>query len=174
LDCDKLPEYDTELLAGDWDKLITQYDEIEGTHLFESLIDDIEYEVEGWNEIVILKAHYGLLRIGRLDRVEELQDFGIDILGLTKDSTNIPIELIQRVRSEIMKRYTRIEIDEARSGEEHKKKGGDYIESVVYLSHVLAPQIIDPMTITVTRYIQLNKLAKKLTSAKTQKAAWDK
>ena len=167
IDCDILPEYDIELLASVWDRLLIQYDQISGEHIFENIYADLDTDLEEWNEIIILRIHYGLLRVGHTERIHELKEFGIK-------AETFSLDLMQRLRSEIMKRYTRIELDQAIESENETKafkQKSTYIQSVVQLSQILG-RTLDHKTITTSEYIYLNKEAREVIKAKTPKSLW--
>jgi hypothetical protein len=166
VDCDTIPEYDQNRLVKIWDDLIKQYDKISGENVFENSFLDINSDLEEWNELVVLKAHYGLIRIGRAERLKDLEEFGIKADKITYD-------LAMKVRSEILKRETRLEID-SMSMNDTSKYRPSFIQSIVQLSNLLS-RSIDYKTVTVSEYIYLNKEAKEIVKARQpKKELWER
>lgn len=165
LDCNDydLPVYDEELLAPVWDKIIEQYDEISGDNAFQKVFGETLSELQDWNEYIILKACYGLLQLGNEYALPILRDdYGIDC-------TKITFALIQQVGSMIKKKETDLSIEQLSKPEAGKK--ADYTKSVIELSTILTVPI-DPKKITVTEYINYNKVVKEVIAARKPKTEW--
>lgn len=157
LDCDVLPEYDTEILVPVWDNLQAQYDKIKGDNYFSSYYNDINADLDDWCDLIILKACHGLLNIGRPEALPILSnDFGIEAKDIT---ANLIYIVGQKIRSIEM----RIQIEMV--DKPKPKQGNQFIKSVVQLSSILN-RTIDHKTITVSEYIYLDKEAQEVIQAK--------
>jgi hypothetical protein len=165
LDCPEyeLPEYDQELLNPIWDKIIDEYDKLTGDNAFQKVFSDTLSELQDWNEYIILKACYGLLQLGNEYALPILRDdYGIDC-------TKITPALLQQVGSMIKRKETDIAIEQQSKPEQGQK--ADYIKSVIELTTILTVPI-DPKKITVSEYVNYNKVAKEVIAARKPKKEW--
>jgi hypothetical protein len=152
LKCDELPEaYDYEYLAPVWDKLCNQYDKINGESTFKNSILDLNADILEINELTMLKAAYNLMLLGDATGCKY---FGFD---------RLTPENVQKARSVVIKKETRLKIAELERSQGKSKTKSDenyYIAAIVWLSNLL-DRPLDKDKLTVTEWLYWNKEAKK-------------
>lgn len=153
---DELPEYPLEPLESVFDKILKEYDDLNGEHKFTQIAEDIGAGVQEVSNLIILKCCFELMLLGVPSSLEILSNE----LGITYKA--ITVKNLENLRKRIAREETRIKIDQAT---QTITKGTTYVVSVVNISNVLGRQI-DPRGISVSEYIALTKESEELIKAK--------
>lgn len=151
-------EYDPKILADTWDKITTQFDKIKGTEIFKNRIKDIQDDLEGYNNYIILKLCLMLMLCGDISSLEYLDR----LLNIKFES--ISLENIRWLRNQVLRNETKLNI-KALEESDTKDSGSDYVKSVIAISSIIGRHI-DKDLISVTEYIHLENEARKIIEIK--------
>ena len=160
LDVKRLPEYFEPLLEPVWEKIVAQYDKMNGDYVFRNSYRDKAEDIQDLNTLIILKACFELISLGSKKALPTLKEmFGISIDEIT-------VESIRKVRSRYMLLKTQMEIKSIQKKGEKKSDDNSYVKAVISISNILNRNI-NPNEITVTEWVYLNKSCREIVKAKS-------